>query len=172
MKTFSSHVDSDGIIKNIVLLFTELKYLPLMGKLDDKRSVLLSNSRIIASLRRHDVHICSAALLSNQHALTTAICLKGLLNETGIPRFDQFTLVAGRYDIDNGTTVFKIGQVQVHKRFMFSAPNALHNVGLITVNYQHFLKFHIFDWKSFSISETPLKSGYFQIKINLHFLNY
>ena len=29
---------------------------------------------------------------------------------------------------------------------------------------KHFLKFHIFEWKSLSIFKTPLESGYWYIK--------
>ena len=144
MKTSSFHVAPDRIIETNMLLFVEFKYFPsLMGKLGGERPVIPSDYTFVASLRRHDLHICSATLLSNRHALTAATCLKGFLNESIIPSFDQFTLVAGRYDIDNGTTVFEIEQVQVHRRFMFYSPNDFYNIGLITVDYQHFLKFHI-----------------------------
>ena len=136
LKTFSLDIAPDRIIENNLLLFIEYKYLPsLMGKLDGERSVNPSNYRFMASLRRDDVHICSATLLSNEQALTAATCLKGFLNETMIPSFDTFSLVAGRFDIDNGTTVFEIKQVQVHDSFRFYSPRIVHNIGLVTVNY-------------------------------------
>ena len=127
-----------------MLLFIELKYLPsLTGKLDGERSGIPSNCRFTASFRRHDVQICSATLLSNQHALTVATCLKSILNKRKIPSFDQFTLAAGRFDIDTEKTIFKIKQMQIHKRFRFHSPSDMYNIGLITVNYQDFLKFRI-----------------------------
>ena len=106
-----------------------------MGKLVAESSVNPSNYRFMASLRRDDVHICSATLLSNRHALTAATCLKEFLNEIKIPSFETFSLVAGRFDVHNGTTVFKIEQVQLHHKFSFRSPKSMHNIGLITVNY-------------------------------------
>ena len=106
-----------------------------MGKLGGERSVNPSNYRFMASLRRDDVHICSATLISNRHALTAATCLKDFLNEIKIPSFDTFSLVAGRFDVHNGTTVFRIEQVQFHHKFSFRSPKIGYNIGLITVNY-------------------------------------
>ena len=136
LKTFSFHIASDRIIKNNLLLFIESKFTPtFVGKLGGERSVNSSNYRSVASFRRDDVHICSAILISNRHALTAATCLKEILNEIEIPSFDQFTLVAGGFDIDNGTKVFKIEQVQIHHRFSYHSPNPVHNIGVIRVNY-------------------------------------
>ena len=114
---------------------TESKYLPsLEGKLGSDRSVNSCNHRFLASLRRNNIHICPATLLSNKYALTAATCLKGFLNETKIPSFDTFSIVAGRFDIDNKTTVFKIEQVQVNRKYSFLSPSVIRNIGLITVN--------------------------------------
>ena len=136
MKKFSFHMALVGIIENNVLLFIESKYLPsLTGKLDNEGSLDPSFYRFTASLRRYDVHICPATLLSNKHALTAATCLNLILNKTKIPSFDTFSLVAGRFDIDNGTTVFEIEKVQVHESFFFNSPRSIYNIGLITVNH-------------------------------------
>ena len=106
-----------------------------MGKLDGERSVNPSNYRFLASLRHNGVHYCSATLLSNKHALTAATCLKQFLNEIKIPSFEKFSLVAGRFDINNGTTVFEIKQVQIHRSFKYISPKIVYNIGLVTVSY-------------------------------------
>ena len=72
-------------------------------------------------------------MLSNKHALTSAFCLQDFLNESHIPDFDLYTLVAGRHDIDEGSAVFKIEVVQVQEKYRLKAPNVRYEISLITV---------------------------------------
>ena len=110
----------------------------MKGKLSDGESISEGDCKFIASFRRENVHFCTASLLSNKHAVTSAFCLKDFLTEIDIPDFDLYSLVAGRLDMPKGSAVFKIEQVEVHRKFTFISPSPLHSVGLITVN--HLLK--------------------------------
>ena len=107
----------------------------MVGKLIGGQSVDHGKYKYTASLRLDNVHFCTAFLLSNKHALTAAVCLKDFLTEPDIPKFDQYTLVAGRLDIEK-VTVFAIEQVQAHRKYSFERNDANYAIGLITVNHQ------------------------------------
>ena len=120
----------------MIFLFTESKHSSsMMGKLIGGQSVEHGKYKYTASFRLNNVHFCTACLLSNKHALTAAVCLKDFLTEPDIPRFDPYTLVAGRLDIDE-VTVFAIEEVQAHRKYSFKNNDPLYAIGLITVNHQ------------------------------------
>ena len=112
----------------------------MMGKLIGGQSVEHGKNKFTASFRLNNVHFCTACLLSNKHALTAAVCLKDFLTEPDIPRFDPYTLVAGRLDIEK-VTVFAIEEVQAHRKYSFQSNEANHAIGLITVNHQPSFKY-------------------------------
>ena len=100
----------------MIFFFTESKHSSSMiGKLIGGQSVEHGKYEFTASFRLNNIHFCTACLLSNKHALTAAVCLKDFLTQPDIPRFDPYTLVAGRLDIDE-VTVFAIEEVlRFHK---------------------------------------------------------
>ena len=105
-----------------------------MGKISSGQE--LGHIKCMASLKYDDAQICSAVLVSNKHALTTASCLKGFLNDTKIPDFNLYSLVLGRLDIAGGSTCFSIEQVKAHKYYKYNIPSPKNDVGLITVNHK------------------------------------
>ena len=105
----------------------------MKGKLIGGQSVLHENYKFTASFRRRNVHFCTASLLSNKHALTAAFCLKDFLNETDIPNFSLYSLMAGKPNVENGSAVFKIEEVQAHRDYVYKNPNFRQAIGLITV---------------------------------------
>ena len=118
----------------LLYFFTDLKYISsLKGKLIGEKPVEQENYKFTASFRRENVQFCAASLLSNKHALTAASCLKDFLIEIDIPDFDLYTLVAGKRDVNKGSAVFEIEEVQVHRDFRFESPNCNYALGLITV---------------------------------------
>ena len=106
-----------------------------MEKLIGGQSVEYGKYKFTASFRLDNVHFCTACLLSNRHALTAAVCLKDFLTKPDIPKFDPYTLVAGRLDTEEAT-VFAIVEVQTHRKFSFKHNDYNHAIGLITVNHQ------------------------------------
>ena len=106
-----------------------------MGKLIGGQSVEYEKYKFTASFRLDNVHFCNACLLSNKHAVTAAVCLKDFLTKHDIPKFDPYTLVAGRLDTE-GATVFAIEQVQAHRRYSLEHNNPNYAIGVITVNHQ------------------------------------
>ena len=106
-----------------------------MGKLIGGNSAQHSKYKFVSSLRRKNIHICTACLLSNKHALTTAICLKDFLNYTRIPDFKLYSVVAGKRRTTGQVARFELEQVQTHQQFTFKNPNPRYDIGLITVNY-------------------------------------
>ena len=111
-----------------------------MGKLIGGQSVDDEKYKYTASFRLDNVHFCTACLLSNKHALTAAVCLKDFLTKPDIPKFDQYTLVAGRLDIEK-VTVFAIEEVKAHRKYSFQRNEANYAIGLITVNHQLTFKY-------------------------------
>ena len=135
-------VNSEKIF--IFFFSTENKYsLSLMGKLINETPVDYRNYKFIASFRRKNVHFCTASLLSNKHALTTATCLKDFLSEEKIPDFDYYTIKAGRFDLPGKSAVFSIYEVQCHPKFSYINPLAIYNIGMITVTYLQNFNYHI-----------------------------
>ena len=119
----------------MVFFFTESKYsFSLKGKLIGGQSVEYGKYKFTASFRLNNVHFCTACLLSNKHALTAAVCLKDFLTKPDIPKFDPYTLVAGRLDTDR-EIVFAIKEVQAHGRYFFEYSDPNYAIGLITVNH-------------------------------------
>ena len=120
----------------MIFFFTESKYsFSLMGKLIGGQTVEYGKYKFTASFRLDNIHFCNACLLCNKHALTAAVCLKDFLTKPDIPKFDLYTLVAGRLDTE-GATVFAIEEVQAHRRYSFEHNNLNYAIGLITVNHQ------------------------------------
>ena len=120
----------------MIFFFTESKYsFSLMGKLIGGESVEYGKYKFTASFRLDNVHFCNACLLSNKHALTAAVCLKDFLTKPDIPKFDPYTLVAGRLDTE-GATIFTIEEVQAHRRYSFQHNDPNYAIGVITVNHQ------------------------------------
>ena len=118
----------------LLYFFTDLEYISsVKGKLVGEKPVEQEYYKFTASFRRENVQFCAASLLSNKHALTAASCLKDFLIEIYIPDFDLYTLVAGKHDVNKGSAVFKIEEVQVHRDFRFRSPNSNYALGLITV---------------------------------------
>ena len=107
----------------------------MKGKLIGGQSVEYGKYKFTASFRLNNVHFCTACLLSNKHALTAAVCLKDFLTKPDIPKFDPYTLVAGRLDME-GATVFAIEEVQAHRKYSFRFNNHYYGIGLITVKHQ------------------------------------
>ena len=118
----------------LYIFFTESKYIPsLKGKLIGGLSVGQENYKFTASLRRKNVHFCTATLLSKKKAITAAFCIKDFLLEIDIPDFDLYTLVAGRHDVHKGLAVFKIEEVTAHRKYNFDDRTMKYAIGLITV---------------------------------------
>ena len=114
--------------------FIDSKYSSsLSGKLVGGQPVEDGHNKFSASVRYKNVHFCTAILFSNKHALTTAFCLRSFLNEIQLPKFELYSLVAGRQDINNGSAVFKIQKVQAHGRYNYSYPFSAKDLGVITV---------------------------------------
>ena len=139
-----------GLNWNTTFLFSESKNSSSWeGKLTGGDHVKHQDYKFIASFRRENVHFCSAYLISNKHALTAAFCLRDFLNETEIPDFDPYTLVAGRLDKDEGSAVFEIEEVFVCPKFHSTSPKPMYALGLIMVNYLEICKiiyYHILNW--------------------------
>ena len=138
------------IITREIFVFAELKFpSPLIGKIkgddeqSDGQSYNHSKYRFTASLTHNNVPICTAILLSNKNALTSALCLKDFLNQYLCANFDLYKVVAGRLDIPGESTTFDIEEVVAHTKYRFKSPNPRHDLGYIVVNYKSNIEYTV-----------------------------
>ena len=125
------------VIEDAILFIDSEKSSSLVDKIIDEELTQHEGFKFIASFRRENIHFCTASLLSNKHALTTALCLKDFLNDTEIPDFNSYSLLAGKPDAEGGLSCFSIERVHCHSKYSYMAPNHLFDFGLITVNYNN-----------------------------------
>ena len=116
--------------------FTEFNHSSsLVEKIVNEESDIDEDFKYTASFRRDNVHLCTAALISNKHALTTASCIKDFLIHQEIPDFKSYSIRAGKPDTAEGEICFSIEEVQASRKFRYHKPKVEYDFGLVTVSH-------------------------------------
>ena len=116
--------------------FTEFNHSSsLVEKIVNEESDTDKDFKYTASFRRDNVHLCTAGLISNKHAITTAFCIKDFLIHPEIPAFNSYSIRAGKTDTAEGEICFSIEAVQAARNYRYHKPKVEYDFGLVTVSH-------------------------------------
>ena len=107
----------------------------MVEKVVSEESDIHKDFKFLASLRRDNIHLCTAGLISNKHVLTTAFCIKDFLIYAEIPDFNLYSIWAGKPDTAEGAIRFPIEEVQAHRLYRYYNPKVCYDIGLVTVSH-------------------------------------
>ena len=86
----------------------------------------------MALLNHFDQHICHGFLISKEHILSAAHCLKEILN-SGYPRFLNYYAKVGSLKKNLGEKCY-FREVEIHENYRLESSIHINDIGIITVN--------------------------------------